>query len=83
MKKIDPHKPLTDKEWESLGPVMYGIDGLPEEAQEAVRNVIRSRPKPTITLRLDAELVAHLRDVPLYNARINDLLNEAWKEGRL
>ena len=66
MKKIDPHKPLTDKEWENLGPVMHGVAGLPKEAQQAVRNSIRGRPlkeitKKSVSIRLDIDVIEKFR----------------------
>ncbi len=65
-KKYKPDAPLTDKEWEALGSTMYGINGLPPEAQAAIRNAMRGRPpsespKKSITIRLDADVVAGYR----------------------
>lgn len=67
-KKNDPHKPLTDEEWNSLGgPVMQGLDGLPKELRQAVLNTNlggrpRSKnPKKLITVRLDPHIVTALR----------------------
>lgn len=67
-KRIDPHKPLTDAEWNSLGgPVMHGLEGLPKELQKAVRNTNAGgrprseNPKQIITVRLDPHIVSALR----------------------
>jgi uncharacterized protein (DUF4415 family) len=86
---IDPHKPLTEAEWDAMGPIMFGLEGLPEEAQKAIRNMQRGRPKKDhpkqpISFRFDASLVAHLKkNVDGYNGRVEQLLMKAFDEGRL
>jgi uncharacterized protein (DUF4415 family) len=59
----DPHKPLTDAEWQALGPVMQGVSALPPEAREAVLNAQRkgrppvAKPKRSVSIRLDEEVL--------------------------
>jgi len=64
-KAPDPHKSLTDKEWESMGKTMYGINELPEAARKAALR-LRGRPKAenpkvSITARLDSDVLAALK----------------------
>ena len=81
--------PELDKEF--FKNAKYGLDGLAELVGEEAVAPLRKRgrpksdnPKPTLTLRLDAELVAHLKnEVPGYNTKVGKLLNEAWQDGRL
>ncbi len=86
MKKIDPDKSLTAKEWKNLGPLIYGIDGLPKEAREAVINS-RGRPrtanpKKSISIRLDADIIDEIRRHGKgWQTEINHVLR-AWVENR-
>lgn len=86
--RIDPHKPLTDAEWDAMGPWMHGIDGLPKEIQAAIRRMGRPKlesPKQKVTVRLDADLVSALRATgPGWQTRANAMLRkEAQSEGWL
>ena len=85
-KKYDPDKPLTDAEM-SNGKWMYGIDELPKEVQQAVRNSMRGRPvkenpKENISIRLDTDILQEFR---LYGrgwqTMINNVLHE-WLDNR-
>jgi len=86
MKKINPDKPLTDKEWESLGPAMHGIKGLPKEAQQAIKNSLRGRPyketpKKSISIRLDASIIDEFRSHGKgWQTEINNILGKALEE---
>lgn len=87
MKKIDPHTPLTDKQWQALGSVMHGIEGLPEEAQKAVRKAMRGRPraekpKTSISIRLDTDVLEQLRAHGKgWQTEVNQVLR-LWVENR-
>lgn len=87
MKKIDPDKPLTKKEWKKLGPIMYGIEELPLDAKKAVKRAMRGRPtlenpKEKITLRLDADLVTTLRSSGKgWQTRVNNALRQSFLSG--
>lgn len=82
MKKHDPDTPLTDKEWQALGPAMQGIEELPDAAKKAVRKSMRGRPpvehpKEKVTVRLDADLLAELRaSGPGWQTRLNDAIRK-------
>lgn len=81
MKKteIDPDKPLTDEEWEAMGPVMR-FHELPEDARKAIEKLKRGRPKASetkekVTIRLDADLLAELRQSGKgWQTRLNDAI---------
>lgn len=82
----DPDRPLTDKEWASLGPVMRGIEGLPEEMQAAIRRMrgrpAAANPKRQVTLRLDADLLRVLRASGKgWQTQVNNLLRRKWMDG--
>ena len=55
-------RPLTQAEWDEMGPSMHGLQGLPADAKHAIertRGRPKSRhPKQQITLRIDADLLA-------------------------
>lgn len=87
-KRIDLHKPLTDKEWDSMGPTMYGLEGLPKEAQSAVRRFIgRPRvehPKEKVTVRFDPEILAALRAKGKgWQTKLNAVVRQAILEDRI
>lgn len=81
-KQIDPDRPLTKKELESLGPWYRGIDELPPAARKAVMGSIAKRgrppveqPKEKVTIRLDADILASLRASGAgWQTRLNDAL---------
>ena len=84
---INPDEPLTDEEWESLGPAM-STDALPAEAQAAIaQSSSRGRPKlanpkESITIRLDADIVQALRSTGKgWQSRMNMILKE-WVDNR-
>ncbi len=86
-KSIDPPRPLTSAELDSMGPWMFGIDGLPPELQAAVRRMGRPRvahPKEKVTVRLDHEVLAALRSKGRgWQTHMNTLLRQAVVEHRL
>lgn len=65
------------------------FDQLPQSLQRklsAIKKAGRPKlaaPKKQISLRLDAGLVDHLRQISGYNRRVETMLIEAWKESRL
>ena len=87
-KMIDVDKPISDADWNSLGKTMRGIDELPTEAQIAIRKMIGrprvEKPKKVISFRFDTDIITHLKDcVTGYNSRVEKLLREAIKQGKL
>ena len=89
-KKVpDPDKPVTAKEWNSMGDAMRGINGLPEHLRNAVMGSMRGRPKTPhpkerVTLRLDADIVLALRGGGSgWQTRINALLRQAVTSGQI
>lgn len=78
MKKNSSDTPLTDKEWQALGPAIHGIAGLPAEAKAAIKRMGRplsKNPKQKTTLRLDSDIIAAFkRDGAGWQTRINDVL---------
>ncbi len=87
-KDIDPHRPLTDGEWDAMGPWMHGIEGLPKVSQDAVRRSIgrpkSANPKQPISFRFSADIVEHLQQhVTGYNRRVEAVLRQAIDEGKI
>ncbi|MEQ1705905.1 MAG: BrnA antitoxin family protein [Rickettsiales bacterium] len=87
-KMPNPDTPLTDSEWESMGKVMHGIDALPKDAQVAIRKMMgrprSEKPKKVISFRFDTDIISHLKDcVAGYNTRVENILREAIKQGKL
>lgn len=81
------HTPMTDAEWKAARKV-NAHEILPKgfiEASRAKRGRPKTdNPKVPISLRVSPELAAHLKDeVPEYTLRIEALLNQAWKDGRI
>lgn len=79
--------PLTDEEMQA-GNWMRGTSELPEAAQKAIARSRMGRPKsespkPTITLRMDEEVISHLRSHKGYNALVESLLRREIEAGRL
>jgi uncharacterized protein (DUF4415 family) len=86
-KMPNPDKPLTAKEFSRMKK-WHGIDGLPKNAQKAVKKLMgRPRsvnPKKPISFRFDADIVDHLKhEVVGYNSRVESVLREAMLEGRI
>ena len=86
-KEPNPDKPLSTKDMES-GNWVYGIDGLPANAQIAIHKIMgRPRlenPKKVISFRFDTDIIEHLKDcVAGYNTRVENILREAIKQGKL
>lgn len=87
-KEIDPHKPLTQKELDAMGPWMHGLDGLPPDAQAAMRRFMgRPRalhPKEKVTVRFDHDVLVALRAKGKgWQTRLNALIRDAIKEDRI
>ena len=83
----NPDKPLSIKDMEN-GKWVYGIDGLPENAQKAIRKMMgrpkSENPKKIISFRFDSDIISHLKDcVKGYNTRVENILREAIKQGKL
>ncbi len=86
-KEPNPDKPLSTKDMES-GNWVHGIDGLPKEAQKAIRKMMgrprSEKPKKIISFRFDSDIIEHLKDcVTGYNTRVENILREAIKQGKL
>lgn len=82
------HRPFTDAQWAAAGPTMYGIQGLPKEAREAVLKSIgrpkSANPKQPISFRFSADIVEHLQQhVTGYNRRVEAVLRQAIAEGKI
>lgn len=73
------HRPLTEDEWDAMGPKWFGLEGLPPELRAAIENS-RGRPrmehpKKQVTLRLDADLLAAYKATGRgWQTRMNDAL---------
>ena len=81
-------RPLTDKEWDEMGPWMHGIDSLPPELQKAVRRAIGrpkvAHPKEKVTVRFDHEVITALRAKGKgWQTELNALVRQAIAEKRL
>jgi len=78
-----PHTPLTQEEWDNMGPVMHGLDKLPEAAQKAFRKRGRpfsDNPKKLVSLRVDADVLDAFKNTGTgWQTRINQVLKE-WTE---
>lgn len=80
-KEPDPNTPLTDEEWEALGPPMRGMGELPPHARQAIAK-LRGRPtaedpKQKVTIRLDSDILAALRASGSgWQTRLNQHLRE-------
>lgn len=89
MKHVNPDSPLTDEEWKRLGTPIHGINELPLEAREAVKNTMRGRPpldnpKKKVTIRLDADLLTALRATGNgWQTRVNSALKRLVAEHSL
>ncbi len=86
-KAPNPDKPLTNSEMNS-GTWLHGIDGLPAEAQVAIRKMMgrpkSENPKKIISFRFDTDIITHLKNsVSGYNTRVESVLREAIEQGRL
>ncbi|MEI6730463.1 MAG: BrnA antitoxin family protein [Pseudomonadota bacterium] len=87
-KNSAPTNSLTNAEWESMGKVMYGIEGLPESARAAVLN-LRGRPKAkskkiSLSLRLDEKVYTFLKSSGKgWQTRINSYLLSAIEHGQI
>lgn len=82
----DPHKPLTDAEWEAMGKTMHGINELPENACNAVLRM-RGRPKVLspkshINIRIDADILSKFKNTGRgWQTRLNAMLRKAVEQG--
>jgi uncharacterized protein (DUF4415 family) len=86
-KAPNPDKPLTDAEMNS-GTWLHGINGLPAEAQVAIRKIMgrprKEKTKKVISFRFDSDIISHLKNsVTGYNARVENVLREAIAAGKL
>lgn len=78
--------PLTNTELDAMRPAREVLPAAFLKALDEGRvgRPKSARPKKPISLRLDADIVDHLKnDVAGYNARIEALLKQAVREGRL
>jgi uncharacterized protein (DUF4415 family) len=74
-------RPLTEEEWDAMGPWMHGLEELPADARAAIE---RSRgrpkmehPKRQVTLRLDADLLdAYKATGRGWQTRVNEALRK-------
>lgn len=86
-KRINPHKPLTNAEWDAMGPWMRGIDGLPTVMQPAIRRIGRPRvehPKEKVTVRFDHDVLAALRAKGKgWQTKLNSFLRNAVENNRI
>ena len=81
----DPKTPLTDDEFDAM-PHYLGIEGLPDEAREAVEKTIAKNkigrppvehPKEKVTIRLDRDLLDVLRESGKgWQTRLNDIVRQ-------
>ncbi|MEM7617025.1 MAG: BrnA antitoxin family protein [Pseudomonadota bacterium] len=83
---INPDNPLTDEEFDNLEPWKFGIESLPTDAQNAIKNSVRGRPKlehpkEKVTLRMDADIVKQLRESgPGWQTRLNEMVRNWLNE---
>ena len=84
--EINPSKPLTDREWKAMGPVMHGIAGLPPRARDAVRRAVGrpkvAAPKRVKSFKLSPDLIdAIMASGKGYNTRVEASLRKALAKG--
>jgi uncharacterized protein (DUF4415 family) len=72
--------PLTDEEFQTF-PRYFGVNGLPEEAKNAVLQFIeeaKERKKKAISVRLDQDIIDWLKSSgDAYQTRLNAILRQA------
>lgn len=84
MKHLDPDRPLTSKDMQRMSWIS-GVEALPGQARAAVKHS-RGRPKLNqpkehVNIRLDADLVALLRQSGAgWQTRLNKAIR-AWLNG--
>lgn len=79
-KEPNPDKPLTQKEWDAMGPIMYGLKDLPKAAQKAFKGRPKAEhTKTQVTLRIDEDIIDKFRSTGVgWQTRINSVLKEYW-----
>ena len=87
-KSLNLDKPISDEDWNAMGKTMHGIDGLPADAQVAIRKMMGRpravKPKKVISFRFDTDIISHLKDCVVgYTARVENVLREAIEQGKL
>jgi uncharacterized protein (DUF4415 family) len=85
---INPDTALTNQELDTMGPWMHGIEGLPPEAQRAVKRFVGrpkiAQPKEQVTVRFDHEVINALRAKGRgWQTALNALVREAIVDKRI